>query len=277
MPQPTSPVYDPQRQAASMFAWLLLSAIPTSVLGRLGLEAFRTTMPDSKPKPEDMSSYRLPLDMPVGTKEKKKTLKTASFVTDIHKKLSDAVYNIFVGDNKDGFLAGGAAKTPGAVPWLYGVGVPAMLATGLGGWTATDKLITNARRSERRSERDAAKEEYERLLQLAIQEARPKKASALDALATVRSKDAEFDNPFFSYSGAKERAGHYGSAVLAAAVLTALMSAGISGQYMWNKTKQRTKADLVAEAQRIRALQHMHGPGVPMHIPGIEEDDDETT
>lgn len=265
-----SNAYDPQRQAADMFAWLLMTSVPASILGRLGVEAYRTTTNKTAPNP--MSGNRLSLDMPKVEQDKEAMTKAAGMINDLHNQLSNAIYNVFVGKNKDSFFSGGSAKTPGAVPWLYGVGVPAGLATGAAGWMGTDKLIGDVKRRERQSDKDAAKEEYERLLQLAVQAKRPKNASALDALATVQTKEGTFDNSALSWEGIKERGGHYGGGLTSALLAMLLITGGLSGKYMWDKTKRESSNDLLSEAQRVRALQQQ-GTGIPMHIAHTEEED----
>lgn len=270
---PNKSYHNTQRQAADMFAWLLMSSIPAGVLSRLGLEAYRSAT--KPPKTSPVAGYKSELSLPKYQEEKEASVKAANFIKDIHKKLSDAVYNTFVEGKENTWFAGGGRKSPFGIPWTYGIGLPAGVATGVGAWTGTSKLIKHLRNRESQSERDAAKEEYDRLIQLAVQSTKPKDASALESLAELRTKSATFDNPWYTWSGAKERGGEYSGRGAGILLALFLLSAGLGGKHMWKKTTARTDADLVSEAQRIRSLQHMHGPGVPMHIPHTEEKDNQ--
>jgi len=257
--------YDVQRQASNTMAWLLLSSIPAGILSRLGVELMRGAHAPPKDTGITSEGYKLPIDMPADQVKKKKKQamekEAENIVSTVHKKLSDFIYNTFA----NGALGSNSATSPWNVPFMSGVGVPAAVLTGIGAWGGTGKLLTDARRSEKKTERDAAKDEYNRLLQLAIQTAQQSKAgSALDSLAELRSMCKSARSP---WEVVKDYGGGIGGALTAVAILTALGS----GKYMWDKTKSRTKTDLVAEAQRIRAMRDIHGPGVAMYIPQIDE------
>jgi len=261
--------YDAQRQAANTMAWYILAAVPTGILGRLGVELVRGAYKPPKDTGITSEGYRLPIDMPIerSKKNKKQAMEkeAENIVSTIHKKLSDAIYNTFA----NGPMGSNSATSPWNVPFMAGVGVPAAFLTGIGAWGGTGKLLTDAKRTEKKTERDAAKEEYNRLLQLALQTARQSKTgSALDSLAELRGMNKSARSPWEVF---KDYGGGATGVLTALSILTALGS----GKYMWDKTKSRTKNDLVAEARRIRAMRDIHGPGTAMYIPQIDEVRDE--
>ncbi len=267
--------YDAQRQASEMLAWALMTALPTGILGRLGLEAMRTVHKGPKDTGITPTGYKIPLHIPRTPKEEEKEASEASkggfkvneVLHKLHKGLADAIHGTLAGDS---WLGGGMAKSPHNVPWAWGLGIP---ATGLalsGGFAGTDKLITKLRHKEKEQETTAAQKEYERLLRLAVEEARPKNASALDALSVIRTKEGQYASPWYTPSGAGERAADYGGGGLGLLLAAMLLTGGFTGKHMWDKTKSRTKHDLVEEARRIRSMRDT-SPGFAMYV--SDEDD----
>jgi hypothetical protein len=153
---------------------------------------------------------------------------------------------------------------------MWGLGVPAAGLALSGGFTGTDKLINNLRHREKERETTAAKTEYERLLRLAVEEAKAKRASVLDALSVVRTKEGRYSNPWYTPAGVGERGADYVGGGLGILLAAMLLTGGGAGKYMWDKTKARTKHDLVEEALRIRAMRDS-SPGFAMYV--SDEDD----
>ncbi len=250
--------------AADRVAAMLMVAGSAGILGRLGLGAIWGAQPRRGGYHPGYMGYDVP-SLPDEKKKKKKddekeaAIKQANPVSWAHGHLSDLVKHVFKGE---GLLGGGTARSVGEVPWLYGAGIPLSLLTIGGSYKLTDKLLENLRKREQKSETDAAKQQYEKLLQQAMD---VKSSSVLDDLADYRIKHAWSDWVPFKGEGRKAL-GIY-------LALAGLLTAATAKQVYSSKSKRRNR-DIIEDAQRLRTLRDTHGPGVPLVFSAPTDDKD---
>ncbi len=259
--------YDPRRIAADRVAGLLMGALGLGVLGRGGIEVIRR-LNKKEPVTADYWGYKTPMLMGKDDEEEDNK-KKASVYDNIHKVIADRIYNAASGDS---FLSGAHAATPENVPWYYGLGVPAAVATGIGAYGLTDKLLKRVNRRETEEEKQKVQQAYQELLAKAL---RSKSSSVLDDLADTRTDMIKAGVTEYLPSSVTNFIKNHGGGVLGLYGLMSLLTAGMTGRHTYNSLASRNQHKIIEEAKRLRSMRDLHGLGLPLYIETDKEKDDQ--
>jgi len=236
---------------------MILLAAGAGMLGRGGLGLMRMMRPQSTYEPTP-SFQPVGVALPPEEEEEEKLAydKSAEHAgAQIYNALKGTTEGLPWGKN---FLFGSGASTPGTVPALWALGLPAAVLAGYGGWSVADKLLDMRRKQELSGSLDDAREDYERLLQ----ETMPKHSADDEGIEAELDELAELATAGPEKTAALSDIGGVGvSALLSYAVLSALMSGKISYDHFKSRNRR-----LVAEEALKRRSKERFGGVTPIYL-----------